>query len=68
MFRPIAICLLIFSLCTTPVLAADKKPALEEAPPIPITQPELIAIKQNTSTCAFVIFSNSPAIYPPKLK
>ena len=35
MFRPIAICLLIFSLCTTPVLAADKKPALEEAPPIP---------------------------------
>ena len=35
MFRRIAICLLIFSLCTTPVLAADKKPALEEAPPIP---------------------------------
>ena len=35
MFRPIAICLLIFSLCTTPVLAADKKPAPEEAPPIP---------------------------------
>ena len=35
MFRRIAICLLILSLCTIPALAADKKPQLKEAPSVP---------------------------------
>ena len=35
MFRRIVICLLLFSLCTIPALAADKKPELKESPSIP---------------------------------
>ena len=35
MFRRIAICLLILSLCTIPALAADKKPQPKEEPSVP---------------------------------
>lgn len=42
---------------TFPHVPNNADASKKEAPPIPITIPEQIAIKQNENTCAFVIFS-----------